>query len=375
MSIDSAKPSHWIVHDYLQVNGGAERLVLTLAQGLPGWGVAVSGVYADFSGSASFQDVKVLGRCLPGLPRIVRALLTFVFPIDCLKEAKTVVYSGVYAPLAVWQQSNGLKVLYCHTPPGFAFNRQKQYERRCPLLLKPLLRLGIALYRMAYLKALKKMDLIITNSEHVRQRLKALTGFESSVVYPPISTSKFLWQGQGDYYLSLGRLEPRKRVDRIVRAFLTMPDKKLVIVSGGSMHKQLMALAKGAPNIAFTHWLDDQQLSKWLGNAIATLYIPEDEDFGMSAVESMSAGKPVISVIEGGLRESLVHEQTGLLLPPDPSPEAIAQAVRLLTAERAMSMRDACQQRAEAFSTERFLQAFTLALHSVSNSNSLKAKP
>jgi glycosyltransferase involved in cell wall biosynthesis len=366
------KPSNWIVHDYLQVNGGAERLVLTLAQGLTGWGLAVSGIYSGFSSSAGFNDVKVLGHCLRGWPRILRALITFVFPVKCLKGAQTVVYSGIYAPLAVWQQSNGLKVLYCHTPPRFAFDREEQYVSRCPLLLKPQLRLGIALYRKAYLKALSKMDLIITNSEHVRQRLKILTGFESSVVYPPISTSKFLWQGQGDYYLSLGRLEPLKRIDRIVHAFLTMPDKKLVIVSGGSLLRQLKFLAKGAPNIEFTNWIDDQQLSKLLGRAIATIYIPEDEDFGMSAVESMSAGKPVISVTEGGLLESLVHGKTGLLLVPDPSTEAIAQAVQLLTAERAMSMRDACQQRAEAFSTERFLHAFTLALQNALNKNSLK---
>ncbi len=376
MAVQSPKPSNWIVHDYLAVNGGAERLVLTLAKVLPGWGLAVSGVYPDCSDSVRFSGVQVkdYGRWLLGWPRIIRALLVFVFPVVHLQGLQTVVYSGIYAPLAVWQQSNGLKILYCHSPPRFAFDRQDRYLRRCPLYLRPQLRLGIALYRRAYLRALAKMDLIITNSEHIRQHLKILTGFDSRVVHPPISTSKFIWQGQGDYYLSLGRLEPLKRVDRIVRAFKTLPDKKLVIISGGSQLRQLMVLAEEAPNIEFTNWVDDQQLIMWLGRAIATLYIPEDEDFGMSAVESMAAGKPVISVAEGGICESVVHEKTGLLLAPDPSPDAIAQAVQSLTAERAIAMRTACQQRALAFSTEQFIQAFESALGSLPTGNTPQFK-
>lgn len=358
-------PHHWVVHDYLQVHGGAERLVLILARGLPGWGLAVSGVYPAFARSADLHGVHavVLTQWLRLWPRVLRALLTFYFPIKLLRTAQTVVYSGIYAPLAVRHQRVGLKAMYCHTPPRFAFDRQEQYVGRSPLLFRPLLRLGIALYRRAYLQSLAKMDLILTNSEHVRQRLRTLTGFDSKVIYPPIATAQFKWQGTGDYYLSLGRLERLKRVDRIVQAFLAMPDKKLVVASGGSEQMRLLALAQGAPNIEFTDWLDDRQLQQKLGHAIATLYIPEDEDFGMSAVESMAAGKPVITVAQGGLLETQIDGKTGLLLPPNPSPQDIAQAVQWLTPERALAMRTACEQRASEFTIDQFLDAFQRSIH------------
>jgi glycosyltransferase involved in cell wall biosynthesis len=143
---------------------------------------------------------------------------------------------------------------------------------------------------------------------------------------------------------------------------LTLPDHELVVASGGSELPHLMTLARGARNIKFTNWVNDEELMRLIGHSTATLYIPEDEDFGMSAVESMAAGKPVIAVSEGGLRETMIHGETGFSLPADPTPAEIAQAVRQLTPDRAATMRAACTERAQFFSTQRFLDAFQIAL-------------
>ena len=112
------------------------------------------------------------------------------------------------------------------------------------------------------------------------------------------------------------------------------------------------------PGVIFAGWLDDDALAQLMGNAIAALYVPQDEDFGMSAVEAMAAGKPLIGVAEGGLRESVVDQRTGQLLPADPSADTIAEAVGRMSAERALSMRAACEARAAEFSRARFLDAF-----------------
>jgi glycosyltransferase involved in cell wall biosynthesis len=117
-------------------------------------------------------------------------------------------------------------------------------------------------------------------------------------------------------------------------------------------------MAAGAANIRFVGWQQEQALAHLVGNAIAVIYVPMDEDFGMSAVEAMAAGKPVIGVDEGGLRESIVPGQTGILLPADPAPEAIATAIGQLTPAIAASMREACEVRARDFSRARFLSAF-----------------
>ena len=348
---------HWVLHDYLQVNGGAERLVITLTESLPDFALGVSGIYPGFSESGDLLGLapEVFSGVERVLPRIPRALLAFSRSRREISLAETVIYSGIYAPLAVRSQPKGRKILYCHTPPRFAFDLQDDYLVKFSPAIRPLIRHLISAYRHAYLHSIRVMDQVVTNSLHVRRRFFDNTGVDSIVIYPPIDIEHFRWLGQADYYLSLGRLEPNKRVDQIVRAFLRMPDRKLVVASGGSELSTLKKLASSATNIHFTGWIDNNKLAQLVGNAIACLYIPKDEDFGMSAVEAMAAGKPVISVNEGGLRESVIHDQTGLLLEPNPSIDQIIQATSYLSSLRCQGMRIACESRAKEFSKERFL--------------------
>ncbi|MCQ4296215.1 glycosyltransferase [Pseudomonas stutzeri] len=350
-----------MLHDYLQVSGGAERLVISLANGLDGFSLGVSGIYPGFleTGERSIMQPWVIGSpALRVLPRIPRALAAFGWGHSWLGNAECVIYSGLYAPLAVLGQPHGRRIYYCHTPPRFAFDLMETYLQRAPASLRQCLRLAISRYRSAYLTAIRAMDDVLVNSAHVRERLFLQTGIDARVVYPPIDTQHFRYLGQGDYYISLGRLEPNKRIDRIVQAFLNMPDKHLVVASGGSQLGALKALAGDARNIRFVGWLGEAELAHWVGHAIAALYVPKDEDFGMSAVEAMAAGKPIVAVNEGGLRESVIHGATGLLLDSDPSPEAIADAVKHLSGSVALAMRPACEHRANDFSLSRFISTF-----------------
>lgn len=354
-------PTKWVLHDYLQVSGGAERLVISLANGLEGFSLGVSGIYPGFlkTGERSIVQPWIIGSpALRVLPRIPRALAAFGWGHSSLGNAECVIYSGLYAPLAVHGQTRGKRIYYCHTPPRFAFDLMESYVQRAPASLRQCLRLVISRYRSAYLAAIRAMDDVLVNSRHVQKRLLQQTGVDARIVYPPIDTRHFRFLGQGDYYISLGRLEPNKRIDRIVSAFLSMPDKQLVVASGGSQLDALKALAGNARNICFVGWLSDAELAQWVGHAIAALYVPKDEDFGMSAVEAMAAGKPIVAVNEGGLSESVVHGVTGFLLEPDPPPEAIADAVKRLPSRVALAMRPACEHRANDFSLSRFISAF-----------------
>jgi glycosyltransferase involved in cell wall biosynthesis len=203
--------------------------------------------------------------------------------------------------------------------------------------------------------ALARMSNVIANSENVRRRLAKYLRLDATVIYPPCDVDAYRWLGRGEFYLSTARLEPYKRVDLVVDAFRQMPNKSLVVVSGGSALPELKWRASGCGNIHFAGWVDEANLRRLMGNAIATLYLPRDEDFGLSPVESMAAGKPVIGVAEGGLIETVVHEETGILLSPEPKVEAIIAAVSKLDSERALGMRVACEQRARLFSRQRFL--------------------
>ncbi len=355
-----ALPSSWVLHDFLQVNGGAEHLVIALARGLRGFGLGVSGVYEGFSSTGEMGDLhcEVTGGLALCLPRVARALYAFGTGPSFVARAQCVIYSGVYAPLAVARQRGGKKIYYCHTPPRFAFDRIDDYLARVPAWLRGSYQAAVSLYRQKYLEALHRMDAVVVNSEHVRARLLTLTGIDSQVIYPPIATALFKHQGDAGYFLSTARLEPAKRVDRIVQAFLAMPEQTLVVASGGSQYQALKALARGAPNIQFTGWVSDAGMHDLVGRARAVVYVPADEDFGMSAVEAMAAGKPVISVAEGGLPESVLHAQTGLLLAADPTPRDIVAAVQAISPQVAQRMQTRCEMRATDFSTDRFLSSF-----------------
>ena len=199
------------------------------------------------------------------------------------------------------------------------------------------------------------MQVIVANSQTVRDRIRSYLGRKAEVIYPPCDLAAFRWRGQQGFYLSTARLSPLKRVDKIVEAFLQMPDKKLVVASGGEELPRLVRLAAGAPNITFLGWVSEEKLRELMGEAIATIYIPVAEDFGMSPVESMAAGKPVIGVAEGGLLETVIDGETGILLPPALSVDAVVKAVVEMTPSKAAAMRTACIFRSEQFSKERFI--------------------
>ena len=157
-----------------------------------------------------------------------------------------------------------------------------------------------------------------------------------------------------DYFLSFARLSSIKRVDCIVSAFQQMPDKNLIITYGKNDpdKQKIMSMIEGYKNIEMRQSPSDDELRELIRGAQATIYVPVDEDFGMSPVESMSCGTPVIGVNDGGLKESIIDGETGILIDKKCSPEDIMEAVKSLKKTPAQSA--ACVKRAGDFSLDSF---------------------
>jgi glycosyltransferase involved in cell wall biosynthesis len=181
---------------------------------------------------------------------------------------------------------------------------------------------------------------------------------DSEILYPPVNLEEFTWKGQWDYYLSFARLSDAKRVDKIVEAFKGLPDKKLVVIywENDPQREKIFEIAENAKNIEFKTLPGNVWFTDYVGNSIATIYIPIDEDFGMSPVESMAAGKPVIWVNEGWLKETILDNKTGILISDEANVSDLQQAIRDLTPEKALSMRTDCELRAQDFSLESFAE-------------------
>ncbi|MCV6636135.1 glycosyltransferase [Candidatus Albibeggiatoa sp. nov. NOAA] len=354
-----------VLHDYFEALEGGGRLSSILARDLDcaiGYGFAKP----EHPFLSELQQQYNL-QAYSNIPlwRQFQLARAFTHKTAFLHNYQQVIYSGFYTPLAIAHHQRGQNILYCHTPPRFVYDQKAFYLQQVSAPLRPLLSLFIQYLQPRYEHAVQQMDVIIANSKNIQQRIKHYLNQESVVVHPPCEVQHYRWQSQGDYYLSTARLDPLKRVDKIVQAFKLLPHKKLIVASGGSELQKLKKLAQDAPNIQFTGWLSDSQLQDLIANAIATIYLPHNEDFGMSPVESMAAGKPVIGVAEGGLLETIIPQQTGLLLTPDFSIDELVQAVQQLDQSTALAMRQTCEHTAQQFSTSRFIQQMRAILDSL----------
>lgn len=352
--------TRFICYDYLQVAGGAERVTLVMAEVLEGFEVLVSRVYPAAKPllESRSQKPRTLGRWFTrGLTRIPEAMACFAWGGQMLVPAQTVIYSGFYAPLAVRWQKGGRRIYYGHSLPRFAYELRDDYRRQLTPLLRPLFDLFTGLLRWQYESAIRRMDVVLVNSDNVARRMQHYLGLQARVLHPPVDTEAYRHLGDEGYYLSVARLEPLKRVDLIIEAFKAMPNRPLIVASGGAQLERLKALAAGASHIRFTGWVDEPEMRRLIGLARATVYIPVDEDFGMSPVESMAAGKPVIGVAEGGLLETVRHAETGWLIDGEPTVEKLRQAVEQLEVLGAQSMRAACERQAGLFDRARFARS------------------
>lgn len=356
-----------ILYDYMQVSGGAERVTLILAKNFPQYQIVVSRTYSEAKEliDVSTRPIRQLGNFYTRwLTRIPEAILNFKLKAQCVSEAKTVLYSGFYAPFAVHLQKRGRRIYYCHSVPRYAYDLYDASRSRYPLIFRWIFDLFVCVIRNQYKKSIEKMDVVLANSDNVEKRLNRYLGVSAKVVYPPVLVSGFKWLGDDGYYVSVARLTENKRVDIVVRAFLNMPQRRLVVVSGGPELDRLKMLAENAPNIDFVGWQSEQSLRTLIGKAKAAIYLPVDEDFGMSPVECMAAGKPIIGVASGGILETVIHGRTGVLVEEPPTPEAVQAAVLELDDLSSSTLRTACENRAKEFDESKFINAMSEYLFS-----------
>ena len=353
-----------IIHDRFQFKGGAERLVLILANALQ------ADLMTEFWTSESFSKEDFKGENLYVLdegdhPQIVwryfRAHFNFLLKTrKIIRQYDTVIFSGNNCLSTAFNCKKGTKkILYCHTPVRHVYDLKEKCKSEQKSAWKRFLyyEVGALFIRLIYRWGLKQVDYTVANAENIKNRLMKFCNHKTDkVVYPPTEVNKFKWIEQGDYYLSFGRVERLKRIPDIVKAFQQMPDKKLVVTSGGPDLEKVKAMAKDYPNIKIVGWVSDDELKDYVGRCIATIYIPIDEDFGMSPVESMSAGKPCIGVKEGGLLETIIEEKTGKFIPAKYAIDDLIKATEWMTPEKALSMKEDCIEHAQKFSEERFVR-------------------
>jgi len=302
-----------LVHDFLLDVRGAERVFIELCRMWPEAPIYTA-VYDEEGTEGRFADRTVHSSFLQGLrpsARTFRVLLP-LYPA-AIESFDLSGYDLVVSSSSAWAHAilcdeHTVHVSYCHNPFRYAWNdRDQTLARAGNPVARAFLRGAFRRWRQWDWIAAQRTDRYIANSDTTRARIKAYFGREASVVYPPVETARFSAGRVGDHYAIVSELMPHKQIDLAIEAFnaLALP---LIVIGDGPDARRLRRDA--GPMIHFAGRLTDAAVAEVLQGARA-LIVTAVEEFGIAAVESQAAGRPVIARRGGGALETIVDGVTG----------------------------------------------------------------
>jgi glycosyltransferase involved in cell wall biosynthesis len=310
-----------IVHDWLTNQGGGERVVWALHQAYPDAPIYTSVFNPE--GLPQFATLDVRTSFLQNWPlartkhQLYPTLRVNAFEAIDFSEYDLVISSSSAEAKGIITKPETLHVCYCHTPTRYYWSDYAGYLRSTGFgVLGPLVRLVmprvVERMRLWDFAAAQRVDTFVANSRTVQQRIKKYYRRPSVVINPPIDVSRFeVKTAPRQGFVVVSRLIPYKRVDLAVQACseLGLP---LTVVGDGSELGRLKSLA--GPTVEFAGRLSDAATAQAFGRARAFIF-PANEDFGLTPLEAMACGTPVIAYAKGGVTETVIEGKTGTFFP------------------------------------------------------------
>jgi len=355
-----------LVHDYLKEFGGAERVLMALHEIWP-----EAPIYTIFCKKASssakiFKEAKIIESWFAKLPFCDRLMSPFRFLIPLIWKSFDFSQFDLVISSASWavtkgflpssrlggitaRQHGGVEVCYCHTPPRYLYGYETSRSWKTSVFVRIYAAVVNHFMRMYDFKQSQKVTYFIANSREVQQRIKKFYRRESVVINPPVDLPKFIiHNSKVDYFLTGGRLEKPKNFDLIIKACnkLKIP---LKIYGAGSQENYLKSIS--GPTIDFLGRVSDEEKFFLMAEAIAFIVMAEDEDFGITPVEAMACGTPVIACRGGGYKETVIEGKTGVFVEKATEESLIS---KLQDFKASGFKPEDCRKQAERFAKKRF---------------------
>jgi glycosyltransferase involved in cell wall biosynthesis len=366
-----------IVHDYIKEFGGAERVLEALCEIFPQ--APVYTAFYDKNGTAFeyFKNREIHSSWVQDVPFFKTKLhspLRFLAPaiwesFDFSKYDLIISSASWYITKGFrkrFDRSHFVEICYCHTPPRWLYGYSTSVNYQKYAIVRAYASIVGHFMRLYDFNAAQRVNYFIANSKEVAGRIKKFYRRDSTVIYPPVSLPKFeirpfgFAQGENskfekDYYLIVSRLTGAKGLDLAVDAAIKMGFKLKIAGSPTGYYSEHIKLHEKVEScrgqVEFLGQVTDEELAKLYKGAKAFLALSRDEDFGITPVESMLSGTPVIAFNGGGYKETVINGKTGLLF-DDYSIDGLCQAIEKFESLK-VSPKD-CIMQAQKFSKERF---------------------
>ena len=349
-----------LVHYWLLGNRGGEKVLEAICRIFPSADIFTL-FYEPDAVSPLIRSHRVQASFLNPLRRAYRSLLPLM-PMALedfdLRDYDLVISSESGPAKGVLTSSTTRHFCYCHTPMRYLWELYPAYRHdfRQSLLARTLFAPVASYLRTWDYATAARVDGFMANSRNVKRRIWKTYRRKSRVVYPPVAVQNFRHQPDTDYSLIVSEMVAYKGLDYAIRTF-SRTGRKLKIVGGGPEYKSLKRLA--ANNIEFCGRVPDAQLRD-LYSRCSALIMPGEEDFGMTMVEALASGKPVIALARGGAVE-IVENGCGVLY-ADPTEASLEEALRLCDTQHRSMRPEYLIARAQNFSEDRFKRRFLRAV-------------
>lgn len=319
-----------LVHDYIGEFGGAERVLLALSEIYPD-----APIYTAFTreGRAldKFKSKKVItswAQKVPFFASFLHSPLRFLAPFIWGSFAKRLSEFDVVITSSSWYVTKGfgyggptssrlrgaigkpIEICYCHTPPRYLYGYETAVDTKKNILAVIYSIIVNPFMRYYDFMSAQKVDYFIANSENVAKRIKKFYRRNATVIYPPVELKVVSDKRQvtgGKYYLIVARIVGAKGIEMAVEACQRLNVPLKIVGEAAGYSNTLNKLKENSnDNVEFLGFVEDSELVELYKGAKAFLALAQDEDFGITPVESMQSGTPVIAYKGGGYLETVL---------------------------------------------------------------------
>ena len=352
-----------IVHDWLYVVGGAERVLREILAIYPNADVFTLFDFLSPADRARIGLGATQTSFLQKMPfvrtrhRAYLPLMPIAVEQFDLSAYDLVISSSYAVAKGILTGPNQVHVSYIHSPMRYAWDMQHDYLRESGYdhgVKSMVARMILHRMRLWDSRTANGPDAVVANSAFVARRIRKVYGRTAEVIHPPVTQSATRADlPRGENFLVASRLVPYKNVLAVVQAFARMPDLRLVVAGTGPEEARLREAA--GPNVTFAGFVSDKELRRLMTTARAFVFAAE-EDFGIIPVEAQAEGTPVLALGRGGARETvatLPPNRSGMFF-AEPDPASIAACVREFTEQEGTFSRAACRAQAAQFAPEVF---------------------